>query len=107
MLKALKKRGRKPGGFCRHPGLCADAKELGVSPGHLLLVIEGSRESDGLKARYCDLQARRQREAAAPPQARFADDGSQRQAATISASQVPYAARPRQTASKTTQQLQF
>jgi hypothetical protein len=61
MKEQAKKRGRKPGGIVRHPGLCADAKELGVSPGHLLLVIEGGRKSDALKERYAAILARRKR----------------------------------------------
>jgi hypothetical protein len=59
-----KKRGRKPGGCVRHPGLCSAARELGVSAGHLLLVIEGTRTSEKLKIRYAELQVRRQRETA-------------------------------------------
>lgn len=34
------------------PGICADARELGVSRMHLWAVLSGRRESDGLVARY-------------------------------------------------------
>lgn len=41
------------------PGICADAKKLGVSRMHLWAVLSGRRESDGLVARYRELQEER------------------------------------------------
>lgn len=34
------------------PGICADARRLGVSRKHLWAVLSGRRESDGLVKRY-------------------------------------------------------
>lgn len=39
------------------PGICADARALGVSRMHLWAVLSGRRESDGLVRRYQELKA--------------------------------------------------
>ncbi len=46
------------------PGICADAKTLGVTRHHLWRVLHGQRESISLKKRYADLQAQKKKEAA-------------------------------------------
>jgi len=43
------------------PGICADARRLGVSRMHLWAVLSGRRESDGLVARYQALQEQQRR----------------------------------------------
>lgn len=51
------KRGRKPGGFVRFPGLSRDARALGVSPSHLFHCLSGARTSVRLMTRYQALKA--------------------------------------------------
>jgi hypothetical protein len=42
--------------FIRFPGICADAKALGVHRIHLFLVLKGERDSEPLKRRYRQLK---------------------------------------------------
>lgn len=52
--------GRKPGGITRFPGLCSDARQLGITPGHLWCVLANLRTSPKLLARYKALKASQQ-----------------------------------------------
>ena len=47
------------------PGICADAKTLGVNRQHLQYVLVGRRESKILKKRYAALQKKKQAESQA------------------------------------------
>lgn len=50
---AARRRMRRPGRVhVRFPGICAAARELGVTRVHLYLVLTGQRESRNLTARY-------------------------------------------------------
>jgi DNA-binding phage protein len=41
----------------RFRGLCANARQLGVTRNHLYKVLAGERESEGLMRRYKELKA--------------------------------------------------
>jgi hypothetical protein len=56
-MQSNKKRRKKKGRhITRFPGICADARALGVSRIHLYYVLMGQRHSKSLTRRYRDLQ---------------------------------------------------
>jgi len=80
-VKTGKKRGRKLGGSVRHSGLCVAARALGVTAGHLLRVIEGTRPSAKLRAQYDALMVRNSQLNAAQRQATEPQEPKEKSAA--------------------------
>ena len=54
--KAKRKRGVKPRGSTRFPGICADAESLGVNRSSLYRVLSGEWDLPSLKKRYTELR---------------------------------------------------